>query len=225
MTPESHASIRIVLVDDHAVVRAGLRLLLERDPRFAIVGEAATTSEALEAAVTHHPDVVVLDLDLGQEKGADCLPELRRVVPDARILVLTGLRDPAAHQQAVRLGAIGVLAKERAPESLLHAVERVYAGESWLDRSTTATLLAELAGENKSKPDPDEARIASLSPREREVIDLILQGLRNKDIAKRMFISEATVRHHLTSIFEKLHVSDRLGLTIYAFKHHLVSKR
>jgi DNA-binding NarL/FixJ family response regulator len=146
-------------------------------------------------------------------------------VPDARILVLTGLRDPAAHQQAVRLGAIGVLAKERAPESLLHAVERVYAGESWLDRSTTATLLAELAGENKSKPDPDEARIASLSPREREVIDLILQGLRNKDIAKRMFISEATVRHHLTSIFEKLHVSDRLGLTIYAFKHHLVSKR
>jgi DNA-binding NarL/FixJ family response regulator len=222
MTTASHASIRIVLVDDHAVVRAGLRLLLERDPRFAVVAEAGTASEALEAAGNHQPDVIVLDLDLGLENGIDCLPGLRRAAPDARVLVLTGVRDAAAHQQAVRLGAVGILAKEHAPESLLRAVDRVYAGESWLDRSTTATLLSELAGQGRSKRvDPEAEKIASLSPREREVIALIMEGLRNKEIAERLFISEATVRHHLTSIFEKLRVSDRLGLTIYAFKHNL----
>jgi DNA-binding NarL/FixJ family response regulator len=222
MTAASHASIRIVLVDDHAVVRAGLRLLLERDPRFAVVAEAGTASEALEAAGNHQPDVIVLDLDLGLENGIDCLPGLRRAAPDARVLVLTGVRDAAAHQQAVRLGAVGILAKEHAPESLLRAVDRVYAGESWLDRSTTATLLSELAGQGRSKRvDPEAEKIASLSPREREVIALIMEGLSNKEIAERLFISEATVRHHLTSIFEKLRVSDRLGLTIYAFKHNL----
>ena len=223
MTTGSSASIRIVLVDDHAVVRAGLRLLLERDPRFAIVAEAGTASEALEAAARQHPDVIILDLDLGREKGLDCLPDLRRAAPESRVLVLTGVRDAAAHQQAVRLGAVGILAKEHAPESLLRAVERVHAGESWLDRSTTATLLAELTGQGKSsRVDPEAEKIASLSPREREVIDLVMEGLRNREIAQRLFISEATVRHHLTSIFEKLQVSDRVALTIYAFKHKLV---
>jgi len=222
MTAARPTSIRIVLVDDHAIVRTGLRLLLERDARFTVVAEAGTIAEAIEAAVNHHPDVVVLDLDLGHESGLDCVPELRRAAPEARVLVLTGIRDTAVHHQAVRLGAAGLLEKERAPELLLLAIERVHAGESWLDRATTATLLAEYAGGRTAKaPDPDQARIASLSDRERQVVDLVMKGLRNKEIAQRLFISEATVRHHLTSIFEKLDVPDRLALTIYAFKHSL----
>lgn len=216
--------IRIALVDDHVVVRSGLRLLIESRSGWSVVAESSGTDEAVSAASREQPDVILLDLDLGAGSGLDCLPRLREVAPAARVLILTGLRDTELHQQAVRLGAAGVVAKDKAADLLLKAIERVHAGETWLDRMTTASLLAELAS-GKAKPrDPEAARIETLTPREREVVSLIATGLRNKQIADRLHISEATVRHHLTSIFSKLEVSDRVGLAIYAFRHDLTGR-
>ena len=217
--------IRIALVDDHVVVRSGLRLLVESRSGWSVVAEASGTDEAVSAAAREQPDVILLDLDLGTGSGLDCLPRLREVAPAARVLILTGLRDTELHQQAVRLGAAGVVAKDMAADSLLKAIERVHAGETWLDRRTTASLLAELARGKPQPKDPDAARIATLTPRERELVSLIAEGLRNQQIADRLHISEATVRHHLSSIFAKLEVSDRVGLTIYAFRHDLTGRR
>ena len=217
--------IRVQLVDDHSVVRTGLRLLVESRPDCRVVAEAGTADEAVAAAAREQPQVILLDLDLGSDSGLECLPRLHQAAPAARVLVLTGLRDPEIHQQAVRLGAAGVVVKDKAADSLLKAIERVHAGETWLDRVTTANLLAELSrGQRSSVADPDQTRIASLTSREVEVVALITEGLRNKQIADRLHISEATVRHHLTSVFSKLEVPDRLGLTIYAFRHGLAQK-
>jgi two-component system, NarL family, nitrate/nitrite response regulator NarL len=220
--PLGGGAIRIELVDDHALVRSGLRLLIERHQGFTVVAEAGTAAEAVAAAGREHPDVILLDLDLGRDNGLDCLPRLREAAPNARILVLTGLQDPEAHQQAVRLGAFGVLTKEKAAESVTKAIERVHAGEIWLDRTLTANLLTELATGGRPKAsNPEGGKLASLTSRERDVIAVLLEGLHNKEIAERLHLSESTVRHHLTSIFEKLHVPDRLSLTIYAFRHGL----
>jgi len=226
LSKPGHTSIRIELVDDHAVVRSGLRLIVESRAGWIVVAEAGTAREAVAAAEREQPDVILLDLDLGADKGLECLPLLRQAAPNARILILTGLRDSEVHQQAVRLGATGVILKDTAADYLLRAIECVNAGESWLDRLTTAHLLAELAGNPKpQRADPQQAKVASLSDREREVIALVTTGLRNRDIAERLHISEATVRHHLTAIFAKLEVSDRLGLTIYALQHPLPANR
>jgi len=218
------ASVRIELIDDHAVVRAGLRLLIETRHGWTVVAEAAGAEDAVAAASREQPDIILLDLDLGPDRGLDCLPRLRQAAPGARVLILTGVRDPELHLQAVRLGAAGVIAKEKAAESLLKAIECVHAGETWLDRSTTASLLAELAqGPRLKATTPDEARVDTLTPRERDVIGLVAEGLRNRDIAERLCISEATVRHHLTSVFTKLAVSDRLALAVYAMRHGLTT--
>jgi two-component system nitrate/nitrite response regulator NarL len=223
--PASNGGIRVELVDDHSVVRSGLRLLVESRPGWRVVAEAASAADAVAGAAREQPDVILLDLDLGRDSGLDCLPRFREVAPNARVLVLTGLRDTELHQQAVRLGAAGVVVKDKAADLLLKAIERVHAGETWLDRITTANLLAELArGVRPRPPDPEETKIASLTAREREVIGLVTEGLRNKEIAERLHISEATIRHHLTSIFSKLEVTDRLGLTIYAFRHGLSTR-
>ena len=223
MIPSSYSgAIRIELVDDHALVRSGLRLLIERHEGFTVVAEAGTAAEAVAAAGREHPDVILLDLDLGRDNGLDCLSRLRETAPNARILVLTGLPAPEAHQQAGRLGAFGVLTKDKAAESVTKAIERVHAGEIWLDRTLTANLLTELAnGARPKRPSPEALKLASLTGRERDVIAALLDGLHNKAIAERLHLSESTVRHHLTSIFEKLHVTDRLSLTIYAFRHGL----
>ena len=223
MIPSSYSgAIRIELVDDHALVRSGLRLLIERHEGFTVVAEAGTAAEAVAAAGREHPDVILLDLDLGRDNGLDCLSRLRETAPNARILVLTGLQDPEAHQQAVRLGAFGVLTKDKAAESVTKAIERVHAGEIWLDRTLTANLLTELAnGARPKRPSPEALKLASLTGRERDVIAALLDGLHNKAIAERLHLSESTVRHHLTSIFDKLHVTDLLSQTIYAFRHGL----
>lgn len=211
--------IRIELVDDHAMVRCGLRLLLERDCRYIVVGEAGTTDDAVAAAGREQPDLILLELDLGPDSGLECLRRLRQVAPTARVLVLTGIRNAEMHLQAIRLGAVGVLTKDQAPELLMKAIERVHAGETWLDRTTIATLLAELAHGVKPKPpDPARSQIETLTSREREVVALIAQGLRNKQIGERLHISEPTVRHHLTAVFAKLGVPDRLGLVVHAFR-------
>lgn len=216
------APIRVLIVDDHGIVRAGLRMLLESYPRIQVVAEAVQCADALEATARELPDIIVLDLDLGGESGLECLPALLTTAPAARVVILTGLRDPAIHRQAVRLGAMGLVFKEKAVEELLQAIEKVYAGEVWLESTMVASVLGELV---RLPPpmSPEATHIASLTEREREVVTLVGQGLRNRQIAERLAISETTVRHHLTAIFAKLEVHDRLELVIYAYRHHLTN--
>ncbi|HEY3037523.1 MAG TPA: response regulator transcription factor [Pyrinomonadaceae bacterium] len=212
--------LRIMIVDDHLMVRAGLRMLLE-DAGMEVVAMAGNRGEALDLAAREEPDMILLDLDLGREDGLSFLPELREAAKNARVLILTGRKDPEAHRRAVQLGAMGVVLKDQAAEILIKAIEKVYAGEVWLDRATMGNLLNEMTRKRSDNGDPDEARINSLTGREHQVIALIAEGLKNKQIAGRLFISETTVTHHLSSIFSKLEVSDRLELVIYAFGHNL----
>ncbi len=215
-------SIRVLIVDDHGIMRAGLRMLLESQPGITVVGEASTCADALALATGTQPDVIVLDLDLGGENAVQSIPTLLRATPDTRILVLTGVRDPEVHRQAIRHGALGLVCKEKAVETLLQAITKVRAGEVWLEPTMIARVLGDLTRPQPSPQASAEAsKIARLTEREREVITLVGEGLRNKHIAARLYISEATVRHHLTAIFAKLDVSDRFELAIYAYQHGL----
>jgi DNA-binding NarL/FixJ family response regulator len=222
--PESAKKpIRVLLVDDHAVVRSGLRMLIESQPTMQVIGEAGNKADALEITAREQPDIVLLDLFLGQENAIDFLPELLKAAEDTRVIILTGFRNPAEHQRAVRLGAMGVALKETTPQLLLRAIERVHAGEVWLDRFLTSNLIVELRRTHKpTKAQQQEDALSKLTNREMEVISLVGEGLRNKQIADRLCISEITVRHHLTSIFEKVRVLDRLELLIFAYQKGLV---
>jgi two-component system nitrate/nitrite response regulator NarL len=215
-------SVRVLIVDDHGIMRAGLRMLLESHPGIMVVGEASTCADALALTTGTQPDVIILDLDLGGENAVESIPTLLRTTPDTRILVLTGVRDPEVHRQAIRHGAMGLVLKEKAVETLLQAITKVRAGEVWLEPTMIARVLGDLTRPPSSPQTSAEAtKIARLTEREREVITLVGEGLRNKHIAERLYISEATVRHHLTAIFAKLDISDRFELAIYAYQHGL----
>jgi two-component system, NarL family, nitrate/nitrite response regulator NarL len=224
MATQEAQPIRILLIDDHAVVRAGLRMIVQSRPGMTIVGEAGNRSDALALAASERPEIILLDLDLGGDSGTALIAELLAAASKARIIILTGLRDPNAHQQAVLLGAMGIVKKEKAAEVLIAAIERVNEGEAWLDPSLMAGVLNEVTRSGKAvKTDPEAEKISSLTRRELEVVALIGEGIKNKEIAGRLFISETTVRHHLTSIYDKLGVSDRVELLIYAFRHGLAN--
>jgi two-component system nitrate/nitrite response regulator NarL len=216
----SQKEIRVLIVDDHQMVRTGLRMLIESQPGMKVVGKAGNGAEALALAASKKPNVILLDIDLGSENGLDFLPELRQTATDARVLILTGVKDVEAHRRAARLGAAGLVLKEHTAEVLLKAIKKVHQGEVWLDRSMMGSLLNEMT-QAAEKIDPSDAKISGLTPREREVIALIAEGLKNKQIAERLFISDTTVTHHLSSVFSKLGVSDRLELVIYAFANKL----
>ena len=211
--------ISIMIVDDHVVIRSGLRMLIEHDQQMEVIAQAGNKTEALERAASERPDVIILDLVLGDEDGLSFLPELCQASPTSRVLVLTGVQNPDAHRRAIRRGAMGIVLKEHAADQLLKAIKKVNDGEVWIERSMMGSMIQEF-----NKPalvDPEVTKIESLTDREREVIALIGEGLKNKQVGERLFISETTVTHHLSSVFSKLEVSDRLELIIYAFRHGL----
>jgi DNA-binding NarL/FixJ family response regulator len=213
-------AIRVLIIDDHVLVRAGLRLLLESQPGITVIGEASHAAEAMAIITREWPHIILLDLDAPTD--LDALPALHSIASGARVIVLTGMHDVESHRRAVRLGAMGLVRKEQASEVLLHAIVKVYAGEAWLERALVASVLGEMTRTGSGQPADREAmKIATLTPREREVITLVGQGLKNRMIAARLCIAESTVRHHLTSIFTKLGVVDRLDLVIYAYRYGL----
>jgi DNA-binding NarL/FixJ family response regulator len=224
METEAERSIGILIVDDHAVLRAGLRMIFDGQPGLRVVGEAASRAEALSAARARQPDIILLDLALGDERGAALVPELLEVVPDARVIAMTSLRDTEAHRQAVMMGAMGLVFKEQKIDNVLNAIAAVHAGDIWIERAVIASVLnARSVPARPPERNGEASRIEALTDREREVIRLIGEGLKNKQIADRLVISEATVRHHLTSIFAKLDVEDRFELVVYAYRHDLAS--
>ena len=217
-------SIGILLVDDHEVIRSALRLLIEKQPQMTVVGEASNGEEALKITVEEQPEIILLDLCLGAENGMDLIPQFLALSEVSKVIVLTGITEDTVWRRAIHQGAMGVVSKEASADFLLRAIERVNMGELWLTRNATAKLVNELRLANRlKKAEPEQDPVSTLTVREREVIDLIGEGLKNKQIADRLYISETTVRHHLTSILKKLDVSDRLELLIFAYRNNLVN--
>jgi two-component system, NarL family, nitrate/nitrite response regulator NarL len=217
-----HKPIRVLVVAGHAIVRAGLRTLIETHEGLTVIGETATNVEAVCLTEREQPDIVLLDAEPG-ESGLDLLPELLAANKAARVIILTDLQDPELQQRALHLGASGVVFAGKTPEVLFKAIEKVNAGEIWFERATMTTALGETPRANGVKEiDIETTRIATLTQRELEVVALIGEGLKNKQIAERLFLSGTTVQHYLSSIFAKLGVTDRLELVIYAYQQGLV---
>ena len=215
-------TIKIMIVDRYKLFREGLTRLILDKPGFQLVAEAENGPDACSLAEREQPDVILLALDLVTEKGLDILPFLLNSAKSSRVLLLTHVADREEHRKAMLLGAMGVVKKEESVEVLFKAIEKVHDGEVWYDRSQMGNMLRDLArNANGKKSDPTAENIASLTAREHEVIALVSKGLKNKAIGEKLFISETTVRHHLTSVFEKLGVSNRLELIIFAFSEGL----
>jgi two-component system nitrate/nitrite response regulator NarL len=216
------SEIRIVLISQLELFRAGIRSLLQSKEGLKVVGEAAGEGDGIEIVKREQPDVTLLGTDANEGKGLELMPGILAAAEATRVLILSDSADPELQQKAIRLGAIGVVSKNKPADILIKAIERVHAGEAWVDRSTIAAVLGDLSPANRAKKqDPKEARIASITPREREVIRLVGEGLNSRQIAERLFISEVTVHHHLTSIYSKLEVAGRLELLIFAYRNGL----
>jgi DNA-binding NarL/FixJ family response regulator len=221
--PVHATNIRVCIIEDHAIVRAGIRMLIEKEQGIDVVYESPTASEALAVIGTYEPDVILLDLSLRTENGIDFLPQLLRYFSPAKVLVLTANEDVETHLQAVEAGATGVVMKEQAPDILVKAIHSVYAGEPWIGSALSLAALSKLSRrrDDREKAASEEPKIALLTPREREVICVVAKGYNGARIADELGISEATVRHHITSILSKLEVSNKLELAVYAFNHGL----
>lgn len=221
-SPSPSSSIRILLINNDAIARVGVKLLLECRPGLKVIGQAGPKEDALILAGQEQPDIILLHENGDNSLSLDFFPDLVAVTRNSRIVLVTTQNDPQYHLQAVKKGAVGVVVAENSPEVLYKAIEKVYAGEVWLDRSLIASFVIQKShGEIPASVNVQTARIASLSEREREIIGLVGEGLKNQQIADQLFLSEVTVRHHLTSIYKKLTVSDRLELVIYAYQHGL----
>lgn len=217
-------AIRIMLVDDHQTMLWGLEQLIRSEaPRMEVAGTARTCDEAVSAAARLAPDVILLDVDLGGSCSVDIVPALI-ANGVSRVLLLTGSSDQDALDQAIKRGARGILHKRASPAEVIKAIDKVYLGELWLDQIALGRVLGHLLNPaTPPKPDPDANRRASLTAKERKVIQAVVEGngALNKAIAERLFISEYTLRNHLTSIYQKLQVANRLELYVYAVKHGL----
>jgi DNA-binding NarL/FixJ family response regulator len=213
----------VLLVGNERVMRAGLRALLDNQAGTTVVGEVEALDAALSLIISEQPDVTLLDPD--HYSGADFLPNvLRAAISKTRVVLLTGAPESASVAQALGNGAVGLVSKQQGPEVLMKAIEKVHAGELWLDRSVTARLLTELSRAGQAeRSDPEAVKVASVTARERQVIMLVGQGMRNMQIANRLNISEVTVRNHLTSVFRKLELANRCELVVYSFRHGLAT--
>jgi DNA-binding NarL/FixJ family response regulator len=226
MPSDKKAVIRVFLIDDHRTILWGLEKLIEGDSRgMRVVGSATSYTEAVQLLDAAAPDVIVLDLDLGAESGLDAIPKLA-ASQKAKVLVLTGLRSETVHHNAVIAGARGVVSKEARAETILSAIAKVHEGELWLDRAAAGKVLVELSRRQAGRDSlgPEQQKIAALTVREREIIALSAAnaGATAKAIAEKLHISEHTLRNHLTSIYGKLGVANRLELFAYAHQQKLV---
>ncbi len=224
--------IRVLIVDDHALVRQGLRSFLELSDQspdaqvhalpIQIVGEAANGREAIEVALSEQPDVVLLDLVMPELDGVRAIPKIREGSPGSRILVLTSFSEDDKILPAIQAGAHGYLLKDIAPQALAQAIRGAFAGEVQL-HPAAAKKLMEVATKGNANPE-NERRAAGtleLTERELEVVELVASGLSNRAIAERLFVSEKTVKTHVSNILQKLNLEDRTQVAIYAIRHGL----
>ena len=219
--------IKVVIADDHPIVRDGLRKLLSLEDDIDVIGEAADGREVLQVVQQTDPDVVLLDLRMPNLDGLSALQALQQMNKRSKIIVLTASEDKNEFVQAMKLGCSGIVLKQTAPELIVKSIRKVFSGEIWLDSHTTAAVMRQFAAPGEVIGGGGKGRERSpLSAREREIVSLVAQGYKNKEMAEKMFISEQTVKNHLHNIFDKLGVSDRLELALYAIHKglHLVDR-
>ena len=222
----SGATIQVLLVDDHQTVLWGLQQLIGgRYPEMAVAGTSSRAEDALHLARTLQQDVILLDMDLGDSDGAQLIPELQACCA-ARILILTGVREDARTDEAVLKGARGVVRKEASADVVLKAIASVHRGELWLDRLTTARVFQHQQ-QREQRQAAQKSTLAALTPKEREIVHKVVEhsSANNKELAKLLFMSEHTLRNHLSSIYQKLNVGSRLNLYVYAVKNGLAESQ
>jgi len=226
--PGEPAKIRIVVADDHPIFRDGLCRLLALEPDFEVVAQAQDGRQVLDLLQQYQPDILLLDLKMPGLDGLATLQRLQSAKHKTRVIVLTASDDKNEFVQAMKLGTAGIVLKQSATDLLIKSIRKVNAGEIWLDSHTTAAVMRQFAtGPDEAAPagvpvsNPRERERSLLSQREREIVALVAQGFKNKEMAEKMFISEQTVKNHLHNIFDKLGVSDRLELALYAIHNNL----
>src|SRR5215471_2402432 len=225
--------IRIVVADDHPIFRDGLCKLLALEDDFEVVAQASDGRQVLEVLQQTQPDILLLDLKMPGLDGLATLQKLQAARNKTRVIVLTASDDKNEFVQAMKLGTSGIVLKQTATELLIKSIRKVHAGEIWLDSHTTAAVIRQFVANEEpaappiqqQAPPPRDRERSPLSQREREIVALVAQGFKNKEMAEKMFISEQTVKNHLHNIFDKLGVSDRLELALYAIHNNLHTGR
>jgi NarL family two-component system response regulator LiaR len=211
-------AIRVLIVDDHTIVRKGIRALLTEIAGIEVVGEAADGQEAVAQANSLCPDVILMDLAMPQMDGIEATRQIKTSQPESRILVMTSFATDDKVLPAIKAGALGYLLKESAPEDLVQAIHQIHRGEPSLHPTIARKVLEEITHPSDRPPTPDP-----LTKREAEVLLLVAQGLSNQDIARELCISDATVRSHVSNILSKLHLATRIQAALYALREGLVS--
>jgi two-component system, NarL family, nitrate/nitrite response regulator NarL len=223
-TDAIRTAVRILIADDHPIFRDGLRRLLEAEPDLLVVGQAVDAAEAIAMVDDLHPDILLLDVAMPKLSGLEALETLVEMPAQPKVILLTAAIDRADIVKALQIGARGVVLKESATSMLLTAIRIVMDGGYWVGRDSVSDLLLALRSLGPAPERPEPMPAFSLTPREIQIVGLILAAAGNKKIADTLNISEKTVKHHLTNIFEKLGVSNRLELALYAAQHNLLPK-
>lgn len=218
------SSITVLIADDHALFRDGLRSLLEDEEDFRVTGEAADGEQAVKLARRLKPDILLLDLAMPRMNGLDVLRELAASPPPVKTILLTATIEKTQIVKAFELGARGVVLKESASELLLKSIRSVVSGGFWVGRDSVGDLVEALRALTPTFRERQQPKRFGLTRRELEVVSAIVSGFTNKEIAQKFSLSEDTVKHHLTNIFDKMGVSNRLELAVAAIHHHLVDE-
>ena len=210
--------IRVFQADDHRIVREGMRALIMGEPDMEFVGEAGDGVEAVEQILSLQPDVILLDLQMPRKTGLEVIPEVKKAIPDAKILVITSFGDDAHVFPAIKSGALGYLLKDTSPDDILHAIREVAAGRSSLHPSIAMRVLQEI-----NKPPKKPLTVDPLTARELEILKAVAHGWTNQDIADKMYVSERTVRTHVSNILGKLHLANRTQAALYALREGIAT--
>jgi two-component system, NarL family, response regulator DevR len=210
--------LRLLLVDDHEVVRLGLKALLQRYPQFEVVGEAGTAREAIEAAARIKPNVVLMDIRLPGASGIEACEEITRANPEIKVIILTSYAEDEMLFSAIRAGASGYVLKQIGGEDLIKAIESVGRGEAMLDSAVTQRVFQEV---RRAVKEEEASAFANLSQQEKHVLMSVSEGRTNREIAKTLYLGEGTVRNYVSSILSKLGVSNRAEAAAYAVEHNL----
>jgi two-component system NarL family response regulator len=221
-SPIAGDPIRVLVVDDHALFRRGLEMVLEQEPDIEIVGEAGDGTEAVTKATETLPDIVLMDVRMPRRGGIDACLAIKEAVPSAKIIMLTISDEEADLYEAIKAGAMGYLLKEISIDEVASAIRAVHGGQSLISPSMASKLLNEFATMIKRNDERQQVPTPRLTDREMEVLRLVARGLNNRDIARQLFISENTVKNHIRNILEKLQLHSRMEAVVYAVREKLL---